>query len=594
MESIVDVLNFNENAYFYECLNRGLLEDYINDYLQNPTDNQLLYKEHNLKYLETTYSFVVFKKTTIPTCIDAKNCPDSWKEEKIAYVFILLYKNYCIVQKKNASLPKKFFEYVKPVPYSVLSSLLLSDDSIFKKISMQNLDVSEYAMRNKTLESNNLEISFPTMGASNYYLTSYKILNKNNNEIFTLSLGTSRINKSGGKVFIKTLIEWVQCVVDSIMTYSYKGNDFTSNFAENINANLTTTSPTNILILKSVLDNYIEESDEFIFRYRKCIYRINDGVKFFNKFFSNALTLNNGINYRKNQNEFFHIEVKKERFILVSKILSCFYFVKSGEEKNVVDIINEESAFILTFADSSYRYANGCIFQDRNLKGTINSFIKMFDPLITRSISSEKGVCAGALQTEFAFDTLFRFVEDTYINDYDAFICDDLGTEFADHIGISSEKIALFVEKHKNLCFSASAFEEVIGQAQKNLGSYNFDGNQFDTKIKKLKKNYEFKDHGVFPNGKTGISRIRTKNCTASTVKSLWKNALNNPYLKKELFIVVDYISKSELESNLKNLCSKNPRQKGLNEAKAILWLLSSLASSCREMNISLKFICRN
>jgi hypothetical protein len=515
-------------------------------------------------------------------------------EEKVAYILILLYKNYCIVQKKNTTLQKKFFEYVKPVPYSILSSLLLSNESIFKKISVQNLDVSEYAMRSKTLESNNLEISFPIMGASNYYLTSYKILNQDNNELFTLSLGTSRINKCGGKFFVKNFINWSKYIVDSIMKYSCKGNNFISNFAENINVNLNAVNPTNILILKSVLDKYIEESDEFIFEYRKCVCKNNDGVLFFNNVFSNAMELNNGISYMKKQKEFFHIEVKKEKFIIISKILSCFYFVKSGEKKSVVDVINEESAFILTFADSSYRYANGSIFHDRNLKGTVESFLRMFSSKIGIPINSEKGVKTRRDQKMFAEGTLFRFVEDTFIRDYEAFICDDLGTEFADHIGISEDKIAFFVEKHKNKCFSASALEEVVGQAQKNLGSYNFDGQQFETKISKIEKNYKFKDKKrKNTKGDTDILRIRTPNCDSSKVKRLWKIALNNPYLKKELFVVVDFISKKQLKSELKNLYSKNPRQKNLNEAKAILWLLSSLASSCREMNIELKFICQ-
>ena len=51
---------------------------------------------------------------------------------------------------------------------------------------------------------------------------------------------------------------------------------------------------------------------------------------------------------------------------------------------------------------------------------------------------------------------MFKFVEDTFNQNFTYFLCDDCGTEWADHIGISTDRVTFFVEKHKASKDSAS------------------------------------------------------------------------------------------------------------------------------------------
>lgn len=58
------------------------------------------------------------------------------------------------------------------------------------------------------------------------------------------------------------------------------------------------------------------------------------------------------------------------------------------------------------------------------------------------------------------------------INNNDKFeyiVYDDLNTEIADFIAISEQKIALIHCKYSSSKLSASAFQDVVGQALKNL-----------------------------------------------------------------------------------------------------------------------------
>lgn len=59
-------------------------------------------------------------------------------------------------------------------------------------------------------------------------------------------------------------------------------------------------------------------------------------------------------------------------------------------------------------------------------------------------------------------------------HDADVLLCDDLGDEWADFIGISTvthpEMVSFYHAKHGARSLSAAAFHDSVGQAIKNLG----------------------------------------------------------------------------------------------------------------------------
>lgn len=91
------------------------------------------------------------------------------------------------------------------------------------------------------------------------------------------------------------------------------------------------------------------------------------------------------------------------------------------------------------------------------------------------AVTSEKGD-PGPADTGFAADTVFRVVEDTFRNEAATHIvCDDMGYECADHIVLTDNRISFIHSKSKgSASLSASAFQEVIGQALKNIGNMRY------------------------------------------------------------------------------------------------------------------------
>ena len=595
---------FNENAYFYCMKKQPDFADFFND-IEKKSEKKLL-RIDSKKIKDYNYSLLVVRKKTSPSFLLERI--DEWDEIKIAYFLCLLKSNIAMIVKKNISFNKNITDCLQPIDYSVLSNLYVSNDSKFEKISMQNLDVSDSAIKNKVIEAYDLSQSISTYGISNYYLSSYRM--RLDDDYYSLALHQSRINKVGEKEKLESLVDWADEVIGKINGKRRNKKSLVSYFAEPIgNFDLSKMNPSGLLLLLNPLKNWIEENEKDIVYRRFCNGKVKDRI--INAFvlfesLSRIMPVDaNGYAKRKNgSEEFIVLKNNAKRIEIQSTFLSHIIF----DEKNLVEYINENNLFIVTFKDAKCRYSNGIMFQDSRLKQTKESFMEMFvgfDELA--NVDSEKGTFGGGKnQTEFSDKSIFHFVENEYQNKYDYFVCDDLGNEFADHIGVSDDKIAFFVEKYKTAGLSASSFHDVIAQAQKNLGSFNIENGQYKSKIKKLDAFYKFnkgngkkksknkkKGKNASPNNETGISRIRTQGVCAKNVLQKWQKALTNPFLKKELYVVTNLLSKQDLSDALDNVCGACKKGDHLDEAKAIFWLISSLASCCKELGVDLRIVCR-
>ena len=143
-------------------------------------------------------------------------------------------------------------------------------------------------------------------------------------------------------------------------------------------------------------------------------------------------------------------------------------------------------------------------------------------------IYSEKGDIANNPDA-FEDQSVFQFTEDVLCteNDFSFGILDDLNHEWADHIGISDNKIAFFVEKCKTSRgsskanpqsphFSASAFHDVVAQAEKNLGNLTPADHLLDDKCVFWSQNYN-NDHI-----NTNIPRLRFGSSVEDAINK-WK-----------------------------------------------------------------------
>lgn len=597
-----DHLLLNENAYIYKkpdgfSLSKSRVKQLF-AHISRKTEregNYLLNEPYLDSVIDGThihYSICVFKFESVPSFIDEYIA--GWIETKLAYLILVEFENYIVVTKKNIAGMAEFFKQLEPLDYQILSTLFIDDTTMFEKFGLKNMSISDKAIRSKTMESNDLKENFSTVGAGNYIVDNMRL--KTGSEKVALSLNTSRINKFGAKNYLEDFFGWAKEVINKVENYIPQ-NTFLTVFAQPISFERERNNlvPIAILFLFSKLyedfDNHriagciiVNESGERpinIFNYLEDFERllqvtqkVNDDGTFS---YTAQTTLADDLELRINA---------KSITIYSRKLQNVKLVTDAGHHRSIVEYINTSNQFIVNFDQLELVYTNRKLFLDNRLLGNINHFLDAFIPFgALVNVNSEKGAF---LTTSTQFDNLseFGFVEDTFIADFDFFLCDDLGREWADHIGLTDDKISFFHSKYKDTGYSASSFQDVVGQALKNISNLSPRDYQLDSKAHFWGNNYNASD-----GTNTQIARLR-KGTTVNDFTERFKETTKNPNLNREIYLVVNFISKNGLQQKLQDL-RDGVAFAERNEVIQILWFLSSFLSICGEQGIKGYICCK-
>ena len=580
-----------ENAYFYLKEKPGFLSKKLikDTFIEASTDKQgrplleIIKEKKILKNgLEIFYSILIFKYINKPSFIN--EMIDNWAEVKLAYICIIDFEEEIVVARRNISKVSNFLSNFEKLDYSLITSIYSKETTSFEKLSMNNMNISDRAIRQKSLESPNLQENIASFGLQGYILNNVRI--SNNEEKVALSVNSSRINQLGPKITFEDFLNWSSLTIKKIQEYTPK-TSFLSSFATSIDYSKykDELKPTSILIILSKLYKEFEEG-----KIKKCFYKIRKGNDILKreinimpilKHFEFLLEVQSTDEQYKIKNKivddlilFFNDKSIKLR----SKKLAKLYIeYESDFAIPILQVINWNSSYIITFDNPEFIYSNRKLFKDNRLLGNLDAILKIFkvNPEL-ENITSEKGTFTNT-SIKFDDNSVFGFVENKFMSSYDYFICDDLYKEWADHIGLNEKFISFYHSKYKNSSFSASDFQDIVGQALKNLGNLSPSDDQWD--IKEGFWNNLYKNNSI----ETQINRIRTGQ-NSNDVISYFKKIKGYPNIKKQVHIVINFISKSALEDKLIRL--KNGEQfRERNEIIQILWFISSLISSCFEAN---------
>lgn len=585
---MIERLSLSETAYFYHINNR-LSTKFINKLFINVSKGKsgsytkkIVNESYVIGDKNIFYSLCIFKYKGKPNFLDESGTE---KEIKYAYLLILQYSNMIVINKKNISgLNTLLKGLISDVDYTTISRLYLSDSSQFEKLSMLNMDINNNSVRKRNIEANDLSSSFSSIYSSKYIINSLRI--KDNDNRISLALNTSKINRLGKKVSVDEYFKWAIGVVDKVEIFELT-DSYLDNFASPVKSQeiLLDLEPTSILFLFNDLIEDFERGliEEVVYNFNEKYKRINllQYLKQFDNFCefepNNAPSKVHKIKNFADKN----LKLRKNKLSLSVNSIRLKNIIISYQSKdiNLMEYINKNQNFIVTFSEIDYVYTNKKLFKDTKLLGHLKSFLNVLEPYESLNlITSEKGNYT-PISRNFDPDSLFYFIENTLASNVDYLFCDDLGNEFADFISIKDSKsICFYHAKNGSSLLSASDFQVVLGQALKNIGNMNMSTTDLQRKLSRWNDN--IKDTNIplkrigdsVDNG--GESFIRTSNAPNSI---------------KEIYIVVNFLSKSRLENGLNNLNRGNPCP---HQIVQILWLLSSFIATCKELGIIVHITC--
>lgn len=592
----------NEGAYFYHVglkrITNQRIEDVFSEVREGGKYNTLTKIVRKPETIgvndedEVRCSLLVFRRVvSTPAMFDftEDNAPKEVCEAKIAYLMIVEIRDYVVIVKKNIAHLSEFVDSLVPVSAKTIAGLLVDDTTTFQQMKLGNMNTCPNAIRSKSYEANNLQNSMPMFGTNQNIVTTVRFVNDVNG-VCAVNVGTSRIAKFGDKKEVASLLEWMDALVRKIENYRDQ-ETFLSRFAmprdwKEVKDQL---QPTSLLINVFDLQNYIEEKLD-----DKEIYR-RDGKDNFRQFtdcfwrmFKNGSECLELTQTSPEQFTYKSVGVSKRAngMSLVAKkpVDTIYYRDKDENFLTVRSLINTNHFFTVCFSDFSYVYAYGKLYKNSEIDKDFDSILAVLQPVeAIGEVKTEKGD-EDVDRTEFSDDSIFHVVEHVLYDDAEILLCDDMGNEWADHIAIRGDTISFIHSKYKNFekdkgSLSASNFQDVIGQAIKNIGNMTPNDAALKKKIDSM--------NGMWK--KTAIRRCRRGN--VGDIEPTYKRLMSNPNKKREVCLVVNFLSKIGLRDAFGKIKNGDSFQQK-NSVIQLAWILNGFISTCKQADLDCKIYC--
>lgn len=531
------------------------------------------------------YGLCVFRyQATRPTF--AKDIFGYWEERKLGYFLIVEHERYVAIQSRHMEVPEVLLGILKPIDYHTLTAL--NNNSSYSKISMKNLDGGVNAMRARTFIADDLSRSMPTMGTSHYVLSAFNGKN-DDGKTFTVTTSTSHIAKRAQNISINTYCTWVEETINKLRSGNQnRSTDLLSTFAdyvdyksENQNNNLT---PMSILISAWDIKDKLEEAEcSLTYKYNGKIRTINLSslLAVIESQLREAISLTQDGDRYSNIEKHLSVVLLEDKIVLESEKLQNVWICSQKRKEynlSLEKLINRYGLFNVYFANTGLIYTQGGLYRNHNLLNSATKILDIFDDTLDgiADVKFEKG----------PDKSIFKIIESTFNQGDRYLICNDFGTEWADHILLEEGKVTFFEEKYSEHKRSASDFQVVIGQALKNLGYFTPTDADLAAQQKRWAKDYP----------QTQAPRLihADGNKTIQDAMNLWKANTKNPLFERKMCLVVNFISRSGFKVDIEN-AQNNAIMDTHIKATTFqrIWILTSFVNACMEVGVTPKIYCK-
>jgi hypothetical protein len=514
------------------------------------------------------------------------------------------YREHIVIFKSGLDLPSTFkTDYLRRAGDDRVEAAIARADATFEQIRLRNMATSKYALRSKTLEANDLRTVVGPSGTSRYVPRGYRV--RRGSDHYSATPNTGRISLRSDRAAHQDLINWAVAVVDMLIDENIEPSTFIRAFARPIDLDSMPAGvlPTYIAVDLPTLTEQLFDEPEGI----RLVRRIGDNNAILEKneidpilaLLDRTFTVRRvrgdlritdpqdhpigSLNIGKTRISLRSFEIPEIENIYVEPVNP-----PEGEDNPGVPIrryIDHNDLFTILFSDLAVVYLDGALYRDPSLGDGTHFLSYLRTDQRLNAATSEKGRFT-ALHTAFDPDSIFGVVADRIAAQDEILICDDLGDEWADFIGINPSSqpktISFYHAKHDDLTLGASALHIVVSQAIKNLGRLSLSPEAIDAKLPRWRMAY------VNDNVDTRIQRVIRGD--AVTIRDTITTALSSPDTIRRVFIVTSSLSRRRVEERFVAIRGgEAPRPHFVQ----LYWLLMSFYSACAEVGAYPYVVCQ-
>jgi hypothetical protein len=522
------------------------------------------------------------------------------------FVLLVEHRGHVAIIKSGLEIPAGFAtRYLGRVAGERVDVAVARQDAIFEKIRLRNTSISKQAMRNKTFEADDLRDVVGPAGASRYAPQGYRV--RSGEDHFSTTPSTGRIAQRSDRVDHLTLVEYAKGVIDELSAGVGDPSPFIRTFARSVDlASIEGVArPTTLAVDVAGLSDALYEQRDI-----RLVRQDGDTYVELAKAETDLILEELGIALEvrgKGKKQALHdpagaevgaialnkarVALRDLRLPLIAEVQVEASATPLGDDPNRMSLrryIDRQDGFILLFDQLRYAYIDGTLFRDDALVDGGADFLRYLrpEPLLAQ-VTDEKGEDFTEEQTAFDADTTFGVVVATVADGDEVLVCDDLGDEWADFIGLNNSssppRITFYHAKHGNLSLGATPFHESVGQALKNLRSMTLPREVMGGKINGWRKNYKSRK-GV----QTAIARVVRGD--PNDLADEFARARMAPDAIRRVMVVTSSLSKAAVAEALARIKAGHRPDPYFVQ---LYWLLLSFFSACTDMNAFGYVVCR-
>jgi hypothetical protein len=593
---VIDWLRTTKSAYFYKKRKRlpkaAIVELFrsLRQDVEAPSNNIFRHVKEQLDH--TSWSAIAFFYERNPAFLDL---PDGHTKERICGFLILAeHREHIVLFRSNLDVPADFkTEYFQRAGDERVEAAIARTDATFEQIRLRSMATSKYALRSKTLEANDLETVVGPAGASRFVPRGYRV--RRGGDHYTATPNTGRISLRSDRATYRDLIHWGVLVIDMLIDENIPTSPFIRTFARPIDLDSIPAGvlPTYIAIdVPALTEELLDAADGM-----RLVRRTGGEPVIIDKAGVDTIlaALDQTFSVRKiqgklrvlnptdNNARIGSLSVGKTRIALRSlempEIEDVYVAPANAAAENIGlpirRYIDQNGLYTILFNHFSIVYLDGSLYKDDSLTdgSRFLSYLKADGGL--NAATSEKGHFSPA-HAAFDPDSVFRILVDGIGQQDDLLICDDLGDEWADFIGINvhsqPKTISFYHAKHGALSIGASALHIAVSQAIKNLGRINLAAEGIAAKLPKWTSLYNNEGATLIPR----VVRGDPANINETIV-----DALSSPDTIRRVFLVTSSLSRGQIDQKFVAI---RDGEAPTPHFVQLYWLLTSYFSACAEV----------
>jgi hypothetical protein len=566
---------------------------------RSPSQN--LFRHDRVGHGKARWSAISFFHERDPSFLQP---PPAMKERICCFLLLIEYERHVVLFKAGIDIPAGFrTRHLQRVPSKRVEGAIARADAVFRKIRLRSMSMSKLALRVKTLEADDLENSVGPAGSSRYVPQGYSV--RTSEQIYSATPSTGRISLRSDRSRYQELIDWSIQVIDQLARGDGAVAPFIQNFARPIDLSeidgeaVPTYFAVNVAGLEERLDDpatikLVREQEEGFVDVGRAeaalILQELAQILTVRVTRQQILLENNGAAVGTLAFNKSRIALRSLSLPLMSEIQVETLEDAGGAEPERQPLrryLDQEELFTILFDDFSIVYVEGTLYRDTLLRDGGGSFLRHIktDARLADAVS-EKGSFAEG-QAAFTADSVFAAVVESIAAADDILICDDLGDEWADFIGINRTadptSISFYHAKHGALSLGASPFHISVSQALKNLGRMALPAEALPGKLNTWLGD-SYRNDGV----QTAVRRVMRGD--EATLAADLDQARTAPDAIRKVYIVTSSLSRKQVEAVLA----------GIKEGRApdphfvqLYWLLSTFFSQASEVGAFGYLVCQ-